>query len=220
MVKKFILSEKEKSRISNMHTQKILLERGFENLNQSITEQEQAVQYYKDETGKVIKLVGNQSPPLGSTPATPEEYAAQNPTITVTPPQGQPTTTGVTRFSTAVCPGKDTGRLRCVDRVLKIQVRMNDECPADILNSILTKYPKAATGTAGSLKLKEDGSLGSGTKASFAACKEKLKPTKVAGGGGTTTTSGSTTTQGTTVAQGPKIGEPFTANDIATLTAA
>lgn len=205
MVKKFILSEKEKSRISNMHTQKILVERGFENSNQNITEQEQAVQYYKDETGKVIKLVGNQSPPLGSTPATPEEYAAQNPTITVTPPKGQPTTTGATRFPTAVCPGKDTRRGgKCVDKVLKIQVRMNDECPSDILT----------------VKLKEDGVIGPKTNTAFAACKGKLTPTKVAGGGGTTTTTGSTTTQGTTATQGPKIGEPFTANDIATLTAA
>lgn len=203
MVKKFILSEKEKSRISNMHTQKILLERGFKNLNQSITEQEQAVQYYKDETGKVIKLVGNQSPPLGSTPATPGEYLDQNPTSNVSQPQGQPTTTVATRYSTAVCPGKDTKPgARCVNNDLKMQVRINDECPSDILT----------------VKLKEDGIDGPKTKAAFAVCKGKLKPTKVAGGGGTSTT-GSTTTQGTTVVQGPKIGEPLTANDIATLTA-
>ena len=201
MVKKFILSEKEKSRISNMHTQKILLERGFENLNQSITEQ---VNYYKDAQGKIVKLEGPMSAPLGTEPATEQEYLAQNPTITVTPPQGQPTTTGATRFSTAVCPGKDTRRGgKCVDKVLKIQVRMNDECPSDILT----------------VKLKEDGVIGPKTNTAFAACKGKLTPTKVAGGGGTTTT-GSTTTQGTTATQGPKIGEPFTANDIATLTAA
>ena len=79
---------------------------------------------------------------------------------------------------------------------------MNDECPSDVLT----------------VKLKEDGVIGPRTNAAFSACKAKLKPTKVAGGGGTSTT-GSTTTQGTTVAQGPKIGEPLTANDIATLTA-
>lgn len=201
MVKKFILSEKEKSRISNMHTQKILVERGFENSNQSITEQ---VNYYKDAQGKIVKLEGPMSAPLGTEPATEQEYLAQNPTVTVTPPQGQPTNTVATRFSTAVCPGKDTRRGgKCVDKVLKIQVRMNDECPSDVLT----------------VKLKEDGVIGPKTNTAFAACKGKLKPTKVAGGGGTSTTSGSTTTQGTTVAQGPKIGEPLTANDIATLTA-
>lgn len=214
MNNKFILSEKEKSRISNMHTQKILLERGFENLNQSITEQEQAVQYYKDETGKIIKLVGNQSPPLGSEPATPEEYAAQNPTVTVTPPQGQPKTP---RYSTVVC----TGGGKCDPIIIKGQARMNDECPANILNDALKPfYPsKYITGSEPNLKMLEDGQSGKITKSTWTACKPHLKPTKVDGGGGGTTTQGSTTTQGTTVAQGPKIGEPLTPNDIATLTA-
>ena len=212
MVKKFILSEKEKSRISNMHTQKILLERGFKNLNQSITEQ---VNYYKDAQGKIVKLEGPMSAPLGTEPATEQEYLAQNPTITVTPPQGQPTQPKTPRYSTVACTGA-----KCNPTIIKGQARMNDECPSKTLNDSLKPfYPsKYITGSEPNLKILEDGRSGKITTAAWTACKGNLTPTKVAGGGGTTT-QGSTTTQGTTVVQGPKIGEPLTANDIATLTA-
>jgi hypothetical protein len=66
----FLITEEEKIRILGLHES--ATKRGY------LLEQEQTVQYYKDQTGKVIKLVGNYSAPLGSTPATPEEYAAQN----------------------------------------------------------------------------------------------------------------------------------------------
>jgi hypothetical protein len=66
----FLITEEEKRRILGLHES--ATKRGY------LLEQEQTVQYYKDQTGKVIKLVGNYSAPLGSTPATPEEYAAQN----------------------------------------------------------------------------------------------------------------------------------------------
>ena len=198
MAKKFILSEKEKSRISNMHTQKILIERGFKNSKQNITEQ---VNYYKDAQGKIVKLEGPMSAPLGTEPATEQEYLAQNPTVTVTPPQGQPKTNVASRYSTAVCPGKDTKPGgKCDDKVLKIQIRINDECPSDILP----------------VKLNEDGVIGPKTKTAFVACKTKLKPTKDIGGGGQQQSTQQGTQQGT---QGVKIGEPLTANDIATLTA-
>ena len=66
----FLITEEEKRRILGLHQS--ATKRGY------LSEQEQTVQYYKDQTGKVIKLVGNYSAPLGSTPATPEEYDAQN----------------------------------------------------------------------------------------------------------------------------------------------
>jgi hypothetical protein len=66
----FLITEEEKRRILGLHQS--ATKRGY------LSEQEQTVQYYKDQTGKVIKLVGNYSIPLESTPATPEEYDAQN----------------------------------------------------------------------------------------------------------------------------------------------
>ena len=194
MNNKFILSEKEKSRISNLHNQKILLERGFEYSNQNITEQ---VNYYKDTTGKIIKLEGPKSAPLGTEPATEQEYLAQNPTITVTPPQGDQKA-GVTepRYKTTTCPGKDT-KQRCDNTVLKIQVRMNDEC--------VDLNPKLA----------EDGVIGNKTTSAWGVCKSKLTPTKTVQGGGGQQQGGQ---QQGGQQQGPKIGEPLSANDIATLT--
>jgi hypothetical protein len=72
MNRRILISENERSRILALHENRRMKEWGL------INEQEQTTQYYKDQTGKVIKLVGNYSAPLGSTPATPEEYAAQN----------------------------------------------------------------------------------------------------------------------------------------------
>jgi hypothetical protein len=153
MSKKFIISEKEKSRISNIHNKRILMEREGE-----------------------------------QTPQQPTQTAPQQPTQTTPQQPSAPTTP---RYSTAVCPA---GKPKCDQTVLRIQVRMNDEC------------------TELSPKLVEDGIYGKNTTAAWALCKTKLKPTKqVQGGGGQ-----STQTPGVTPEV--KVGEPLTANDIATLT--
>jgi hypothetical protein len=187
MRNKLIISEEEKRSILYQHKS------NFGWLNEQVN-------YYKNKEGKIVKLEGPMSPPSGTEPATEQEYLAQNPIINVIPPQGQTKTTTSKRFSTTVCPGKDT-KNRCDNTVLKIQVRMNDECTD--LNP----------------KLAEDGVIGKKTIAAWGICKSKLTSTKtVQGGGGESTTMGSTTTQGSTVVQGPKIGEPLTADDIATLT--
>ena len=70
----FVINENERSRILNMHE--------TATKNNYVFEQEEPVQYYKDQTGKVIKLTGYKSPPLGSQPATAAEYTTQNPTQT------------------------------------------------------------------------------------------------------------------------------------------
>jgi len=59
------------------------------------------------------------------------------------------------RFLTAKCPGKDTkpGQT-CNEKVLKLQVKINDKCPTD-------KLPT---------KLKEDGVIGNNTKNAMTAC--------------------------------------------------
>jgi hypothetical protein len=174
MSKKFIISEKEKSRISKIHNQRILNER--------------------------VGLKEQQTPPPAAT--TPPPAATTPPPAATTPPPAattpqQPVQTGTTRYSTAVCPGKDT-KTKCDNTVLKAQIRMNDECPTDVLTT----------------KLREDGDYGSKTGAAWTACKSKLKPTKQVQG---TQTQVNTTTQ----VQGDQVktGEPITANDIATLTA-
>lgn len=148
----FVINENERSRILNMHE--------TATKNNYVFEQEEPVQYYKDQTGKVIKLTGFKSPPLGSEPATAAEYTAQNPTVTVTPPQGQPTTNVASgRYTTMTCAGK---KPNCNEKVLKMQVRLNDECPTEILK----------------VKLVEDGLIGSKTIGAFESCKGKLTPTK------------------------------------------
>lgn len=77
-----------------------------------------------------------------------------------------PTTTQTTqapvteRFSTAKCPGKDTkpGQT-CDEKVLKLQVKINDKCPTD-------KLP---------IKLKEDGVIGKNTRNALATCESFVK---------------------------------------------
>lgn len=86
------------------------------------------------------------------------------------------TTSGRTasvRATTAKCPA---GSSKCNEQGIRIQVKINDECDPSVLNTALTNHPKAATGVAGSLKLKEDGVIGKGTNAAFAACKSYLIP--------------------------------------------
>lgn len=103
-----------------------------------------------------------------------------------------------------------------VSKPKALQARINDECPREILQPVLEKYPRAREGSAPNYKLREDGIAGKGTIAANNACNGKwivgavngILPTPVGGGGGAT---GS---------QLPKVGEPLNANDIATLTSA
>ena len=63
------------------------------------------------------------------------------------------------RYKTATCQGLQKGG-SCKDDVLKAQIRMNDNCPSDILTQ----------------KLVEDGIHGPKTQIAFNACLPKLKP--------------------------------------------
>lgn len=92
---------------------------------------------------------------------------------------------------------------------LALQARINDTCPNLVLQTVLENYPKARTGSYPNYKLKEDSTFGLGTEAAAKACKPHF--------GKSQTASAQATGQGTTIAE-PKIGEPLTANDIATLT--
>ena len=92
---------------------------------------------------------------------------------------------------------------------LALQARINDTCPNLVLQTVLENYPKARTGSYPNYKLKEDSTFGPGTEAAAKACKPHF--------GKSQTASVQATGQGTTIAE-PKIGEPLTANDIATST--
>ena len=94
---------------------------------------------------------------------------------------------------------------------LALQVRINEECPKEVLFTILEKYPKAREGSFPNFKLKEDAKIGKGTLAAAQACKSYFGKSQVA--------SAQTASSQTTITTGPKIGEPLTANDIATLVA-
>jgi hypothetical protein len=84
-------------------------------------------------------------------------------TVAATPttPTPAPTTPTAARYTTATCAGK---KPNCQEKVLKIQIRMNDECPAEVLTT----------------KLVEDGAWGIKSSTAWGACKGKLKPTKQA----------------------------------------
>lgn len=141
MSKRFTLSEREKTRISDLHIQKIIDQRNIMNEQQN------------------------------PTPSAP-------------------------RYKNAVCPA---GKVRCDQTVLRIQIRMNDEC--DDLGT----------------KLIEDGILGPKTKSAWASCKTKLTPTKkVSGGGGETQVK--TDDIAKNLGVDTKTDGIITANDIATLT--
>jgi len=83
---------------------------------------------------------------------------------TPTTPTPAPTTTTPTpapkRFESATCAGK---KPNCQEKVLKIQIRMNDECPTEVLTT----------------KLVEDGLTGPKTMGAWKMCKTKLSPTKM-----------------------------------------
>jgi hypothetical protein len=82
-------------------------------------------------------------------------------TTTTTTVAAAPTTPTAARYTTATCAGK---KPNCQEKVLKIQIRMNDECPAEVLTT----------------KLVEDGAWGTKSSTAWEACKGKLKPTKQA----------------------------------------
>jgi hypothetical protein len=98
------------------------------------------------------------------------------PTPAPTTPTPAPTTPTAARYTTATCVGK---KPNCQEKVLKIQIRMNDECPAEVLTT----------------KLVEDGAWGAKSSTAWEACKGKLKPTKQAP---TTTTDQKPTVDNTT----------------------
>jgi hypothetical protein len=70
-----------------------------------------------------------------------------------------PATSTPSRYTTITCQGK---KPNCNEKVLKIQARVNDECPIEILKT----------------KLVEDGVMGQKTLQSFELCKGKMIPTK------------------------------------------
>jgi hypothetical protein len=148
----------------------------------------------------LFELVNTTQQPTASTATTPT-------TSVTTPTTTASTKTASTRVATAKCPA---GSSKCNEQGIKIQVKINDECPADVLNLALTNYPKAATGSAGSLKLKEDGLVGQGTIAAFGACKTHLIPK---------TQQPSSTTGGGGQQQDLDAGSPVTADQYATLSA-
>jgi len=87
--------------------------------------------------------------------------APTTPTPAPTTPTAAPTTPTAARYTTATCAGK---KPNCQEKVLKIQIRMNDECPSEVLTT----------------KLVEDGAWGIKSSTAWGACKGKLKPTKQA----------------------------------------
>jgi hypothetical protein len=95
--------------------------------------------------------------------ATKNKYLFEdNTTTTTTTVAATPTTpTPAARYTTATCAGK---KPNCQEKALKIQIRMNDECPAEVLTT----------------KLVEDGAWGAKSSTAWEACKGKLKPTKQA----------------------------------------
>lgn len=81
-------------------------------------------------------------------------------TVAAAPTTPTPAPTTPKRFESATCAGK---KPNCQEKVLKIQIRMNDECPTEVLTT----------------KLVEDGLTGPKTMDAWKMCKTKLSPTKM-----------------------------------------
>ena len=81
-------------------------------------------------------------------------------TVAAAPTTPTPASTTPKRFESATCAGK---KPKCQEKVLKIQIRMNDECPSEVLTT----------------KLVEDGLTGQKTMEAWKICKTKLSQTKM-----------------------------------------
>jgi hypothetical protein len=88
--------------------------------------------------------------------ATKNNYVFEQETTTIASVSSTP---APSRYATITCDGK---KPNCDEKVLKIQVRVNDECPIEALKT----------------KLVEDGIMGQKTLQSFELCKGKMTPTK------------------------------------------
>ena len=134
----------------------------------------------------------------------PQQPAAQQPAAQQ--PEAQPTTPQPTtpqqpevqpRFKTATCAGLQKGP-KCVDNLLKLQIKINDVCPPNVLKT----------------KLVEDGIIGTNTKNAIAACDTYIKVTPQPGtqpqGGQPGTQPQASTTTGTQ----PQAGQPSSIEQI------
>lgn len=148
MKKRLIISESDRDIILKLHEQEKV---GF-----------------GQRVGAAVNAFRNPTQPTQQQPTTTQQPTTQTPVqepVTTQTTQA-PTTTQTTqapvteRFTTAKCPGKDTkpGQT-CDEKVLKLQVKINDKCSTE-------KLP---------VKLKEDGVIGKNTRNALTACESFIK---------------------------------------------
>jgi hypothetical protein len=95
--------------------------------------------------------------------ATKNKYLFEQETPTpapTTPTTPTPSTATTNRHESATCEGKSS---KCVEKALKAQILMNDQCPSEILTT----------------KLTEDGIWGQKSNTAWESCKGKLKMKKM-----------------------------------------
>jgi FtsZ-interacting cell division protein ZipA len=150
MKRRLVINESDRESILNLHEQEKVgrvraAVNAFRNPTQSPTQQPTPQQ-------------SAQEPVAQTQQPTPQQPTPQQPT----PQQPTPQQAVTERFTTAKCPGKDTkpGR-NCDEKVLKLQVKINDKCPTD-------KLP---------VKLKEDGIIGTNTRNALTACDSFIRVT-------------------------------------------
>jgi hypothetical protein len=192
MSNKFILSERERNRILNLHNQRILMEREGE------------------QTPPPTPAASQPAPNPQTPPPTPAaSQPAPNPQTPPPTPAASQTVQQPTklagRWDTASCEGKTS---RCDVKGLKKQMRINDLCTPDVLNAVLVNYSKGRVGEPGSYKLKEDGDFGTVSTKAGEACMTSIQA-KISQG-----QSQQPSSTGPTGPQPIPVGGNLTANDI------
>ena len=135
MKKRLIISESDRESILNLHEQEKV------GVGQRVKSAVNAFRNPAQQPAQQPVAQTQTQQPVPQQPA-PQQPAPQQPPV-------------VERFTTAKCPGKDTKPGgKCDEKVLKLQVKINDKCPTD-------KLPT---------KLKEDGVIGNNTKNAMTAC--------------------------------------------------
>ena len=144
MKRRLVISESDRESILNLHEQEKV------GVGQRVKSAVNAFRNPAQQPAQQPVAQTQTQQPVPQQPA-PQQPAPQQPPV-------------VERFTTAKCPGKDTKPGgKCDEKVLKLQVKINDKCPTD-------KLP---------VKLKEDGVMGTNTKNAMTACDSFIRATLV-----------------------------------------
>ena len=134
----------------------------------TITESERESILSKHNSYKKSLIKEQLTQPAPTTQPAPQQPAPTTQPAPQQPAPQQPAQSSEPRFKTATCAGLQKGP-KCVDNTLKLQIKINDTCPPNVLKT----------------KLVEDGVIGTNTRNAIAACDTYIRVTPSPSGPGT-----------------------------------